>query len=198
LLDSINKIIGPEYILDTDMSPYHSYNSFQQIDLDGDGTKEIIIAASKTDSTKETNKIFILKRQNHVLKILDSSAAYEVDGRGPQVEVNGDTLTVIHSFHRGSSSITYIYNSKVHRYILSNVFYSGITPNVPYDGTYSYGSQSYDIKNSALTAISYEGDYGSGDRRKLKKTITHKKMPKGLSLKLSNMKDPYDGYDDVF
>jgi hypothetical protein len=47
LVDSINKVIGPRYVLDVDTAlEYNSYNSFNEVDLTGDGVKEIIIAAA--------------------------------------------------------------------------------------------------------------------------------------------------------
>ncbi len=199
LFDSINKVIGPVYVLDVDGGhPYHSYNSFSEIDLTGDGKKEIVIAASKNDTTQDvdSNKIFVLERKDNQLHIVESSADYEVDGRGPSVEVKGLKLVITHTFHRGFNRLTYQFNRQLKKYRLVIIGYVQIQPNSREEGQSTSFSHEYDIKKQVLSESTGVGDAGDKPKKTtLKKTSI--KLPQAVMLNLSDMKDPSE-YEDAF
>src|SRR4051812_33290404 len=98
-IKEINQLIGPDFYFDT------SNNGFGDdfyVEQKGDEQNIILIAWLKeTDSTEPVGKIFVLERVNNTLRIIDSSARYIRDGRGPSLSVSNDTIELDHDFHGG-------------------------------------------------------------------------------------------------
>ncbi len=115
--NQINRLVSPSYVLLKEDRAYSSYNS---IDIDKDGQKEIIVSVSDTTKLGSTDdpstKIYVFKIIQNRLEIIDSSAEYEVDGRGPQIGVHSNELSIIHSFHRGYNKLSYLWNSAKNKY----------------------------------------------------------------------------------
>jgi len=196
LVDSINKIIGPEYKIERDTEPpYNLHNTLDEIDLDGDGINEIITAPTSTDEEQGSRKIFVLARKNNTLIIIDSSAAYEIDGRGPQVQTSGLQLTISRSFSHGASSSTYHFNKLLKCYLLVSANYRFSEKNTPDDKHILDVGEDYDVKTEMLalnaTISSYKDESTDGEKKK----IIHKPLQPGSALRLSKIKDPVDAID---
>lgn len=200
LVDSINKAIGPGYVLDVDtVPPYHAYSSFKEVDLTGDGKKEIVIAAAKQDTIEntDTNKIFVLERTGNQLHILDSSTGYDVDGRGPSIAVRGLTLTVTHTFHHGQDWVTFQFNREVKKYTLVTIGYEEVEPNAPKQGRYTTTVREYNVTKQLASESTTVGSYQDEIKETTTTKRTSKKLPATISLKLGDLKDPSE-YGDVF
>ncbi len=195
LIDSVNKVIGPDYAFEVDTIPsYHLYNNIIEAYITGNGVKEIVVAASNVDSASELNKIFILARRNKKLVIIDSSAAYYVDGSGPYIKLKGSTLTVTHNFPRGYNSTVYRFNSASKRYFLTKIYYSSIEPNNPdYDHSINV-NQVYDVNTQSLALKTSLRAYADDKITKEKTKEISQKLPKGVGLALTKLDDPYN-YD---
>ena len=142
-------------------------------------------------------KIFIFKKVNNQLEILDASAEYERDGRGPHVVADGDSLMVSHSFHRGYNELTYKWNSIANEYLLVRIEGES-TQTFSKKGIIYFGRYNdfYDIKNQILTEESEEYPEEKEEKSHPKVKNIHKKLPSTISLKLKDMKDPNE-YDDL-
>ncbi len=198
LVDSINKIIGPEYKIERDTAPpYNLYSALDEIDLDGDGINEIITAPTSTDEEQGSRKIFVLARKNNTLIIIDSSAAYEIDGRGPQVQTSGLQLIVSHSFSHGANSSTYQFNKQLKCYLLASTSLIFVEKNTPDTNHILHVDQEYDVTSQMLTVHTTISSYESDDKDHEKKKTLHKKLRPGTALRLAAIEDPV-GAIDVF
>ncbi len=81
-LKEINELIGPKFHFDT-ATQHYGFNLY----LKDEVNDNFIINVHDTgfDRSNELNKIFVLKKVNSHLCIIDSSSTFERDGRGPNL-----------------------------------------------------------------------------------------------------------------
>ena len=196
--NQINGLVSSRYVLLNEDRAYSSYNS---IDIDKDGQKEIIVSVSDTTKLGSTDdpftKIYVFKIKHNRLTILDSSAEYEVDGRGPQIGVHSNELSITHSFHRGYNKLSYLWNNAMGKYLLSSIIYSDIDSYIKRGVHYSKRlTQIYEVSKQTLTIETEEFISETEKEIHSNKKIIHKKLPSTLSLLLKDLKDPSE-YDDL-
>lgn len=81
-LKEIYTLIGFKCIDDTVNEIFHSCDTIQ---VNNSIDKKIIAIVDKED-TSWTGQIFVLRRKNQQIEIIDSSTSFERDGKGPRVE----------------------------------------------------------------------------------------------------------------
>ena len=194
---AVNKFVGPRYVL---LEENYGRCMYEEIDLDKDGVRELVVSVvdtAETESGIEKNKIFVFSISGDQLIMLDSSAAYETDGRGPHIEIREDSLLYHHSFHRGYGDLVYKFNRAVHKYKLVQVGYfvmerfkAAPTMNEFWDFT-----EKYDVASQRLIVKSENGDEEEGEKVIRKRRIFQKPLPKTISVWLSGLRDPNEDYD---
>ena len=196
--NQINRIVNPKYVL---LKKNYNYSFYDYTDINNDGQKEIIATVSDTIERDADaipfNKIFIFKITNKTLEILDSSGEYEVDGRGPQISVNSDSLIITHGFHHGYDELIYEWNNAKNKYLLATIVNFEIEPFSKKGVDYTkYYTQTYEVSNKTLTMETEV--FISENEKKIQsnKKIIPKKLPSTLSLLLKDLKDPSE-YDDL-
>jgi len=185
LRDSANILIGPLYKVCDD--------GLDEVDLNKDGRKEIVVTAYHEYEQGVLVKIFVLARSNNKLIIIDSSTTLERDGRGPHVFVDGNRLIVEHAYNHEDNRLVYIFNKTKNRYILTSLMhlYVDIQKHGAEDHTVKV-EQEYGVINQRLKLTANFAAYNN----ERTKTI-YKARPAGLLLLLRKMKDP-GAYYEVF
>ena len=190
-ITQINKLVKPHY---SSLDSFYTETHINGLDL----MIAVVSDTSERDGQPGNfEKIFIFKKVNNQLEILDASAEYERDGRGPHVVADGDSLMVSHSFHRGYNELTYKWNSIANEYLLVRIEGES-TQTFSKKGIIYFGRYNdfYDIKNQILTEESEEYPEEKEEKSHPKVKNIHKKLPSTISLKLKDMKDPNE-YDDL-
>lgn len=183
------------------MKEDYAYSSYNEIDIDKDGQKEIVVVVSDTIEREGNgaplNKIYVFKTKHNHLEIIDSSAEYEVDGRGPQIGVHPEGLSITHSFHHGYNELYYTWINAKSKYLLSSIVYSDIDPFVKKGINYSRSCvQTYEVSKQRLTIEKEEFIAENEKTIHSSKKFIHKKLPSKLSLLLKDLKAPYE-YDEI-
>jgi hypothetical protein len=179
-------------------------NFYEETDLNKDGVKEIIVSVTDTieRDTKNTaganlGKIFIFSIVNEHLKIMDTSRAFELDGKGLTIELNSNTLSYSHSFHRGEGKLFYKFNLKQNRFLLSRIEYSVVESFKDREknpGTWQW-TETFTVTTSTLTVESEKDSEEGRDKTISKKRSVLKKIPKNFSLTLSGLHDVNNDYE---
>jgi hypothetical protein len=198
IIAEINKFIQPAFFINSDTSLNYQFKFYKQVDLDGDRTSEIIVVA--LDTLAQENKIFIFKKTDKQLQLVDSSAAYEVDGRGPQIILKNNALEIYHAFHHGSYDFVYEYSKGLQKFELASI---SLEFNNPYFPDTEHGVlfyQKYDALKHTLHLHSYLYTVADGEKKEIKSK--DKTIVKNIELKrdLSSFKDPIESSenDDIF
>ena len=190
--NQINRLVSPRYVLLAGES--HSF--YEEVIIGGQ--KLVIAAVSDTIHYEAyddaNNKIFVFSIKDRKLNITDSSAEYQQDGFGPQVEIHADSLVIIHAHHLGSETLIYKWDSQVNKYLLSLIESSSLESYRKHPGLNDYWhySQVYDIKKQVLIVKSGNRQDKHAEDIWSKERSIPKKCPSTFLLKLRNMKDPSD------
>jgi hypothetical protein len=193
----VNKLTKPFCISRADSFYQHGY--YKETDLDGDHVNEIVVSA--IDTADEENKIFIFKLNNGNLKIIDSSSAYIVDGRGPDVAVKNDTLEIYHNFHHGNYDFEYKFNRSIQKFELVSMGLTYLDPHEPDEDHGIVFEQTYDVIKHTLFFHSYLYKIDDSNDKEIKsidKTIIQNK---NLERSLFAFRDPIEDdsdYNSVF
>ncbi|TKK70261.1 hypothetical protein FC093_05805 [Ilyomonas limi] len=187
VIKEINQLIGPEFYFDT------SNNNFVDdfyIEQKGDQDNIIIIQAWRKDTgnADPIGKIFVLERRNDTLTVIDSSARYIRDGRGPQWAISNDTLNIEHSFHGGFFSLHYTFNQELKKYLLISIELHEVIMDEKYNNVpVRIRTAYYDINKRKLIITIQPVDDGS---IKKKITIAKKSLPENFIPDLAHFIDP--------
>ncbi len=119
-INEINELVGPKFYFDTANNDYG--DDFYVIDK---SNNNLIVSAWDTgiDNTRPLKKIFVLRMSDKKLAIIDTSSTFEVDGRGPDVHINTDTIIIDHGCHGCSDWNTYKFNKEEQKYLLVSLKY---------------------------------------------------------------------------
>lgn len=100
---TINSLFGVKYVLLKESTR----NLYEEVDLDKDGKKEVVLILSDTTSDEAygaiTSKVLIFTNRNTEYVLLDSSNDYANDGRGTYVNFENKVLSFEMGFHHGHS-----------------------------------------------------------------------------------------------
>ncbi len=119
-VEKINQLVEPEgyFLLKADY-PNGYYKEFAN--KNGQKVIAVVTDTSKSQEGIVYNKIYVFSIYGDQLKMIDSSSKYEVDGRGPTVYMNSDSLICTHTFHRGYDKLIYTYQPEQDKFVLSAI-----------------------------------------------------------------------------
>ncbi len=97
LVDSVNKVIGPEYYLDSTFGVIDSNYCYSQ--------KQFIVRGY--DTSTGGYKIFILQKENNKFIIFDEYPDLKSSGWPPKLDIDSDLLSIVDHNHFSGYDITY-------------------------------------------------------------------------------------------
>ncbi len=192
-IDSINKVIGPNYSVKGYVETINVY-----------GGKQFVFMAEGFGEGRDMRKIFVLKKEQNKLTIFDSSAAFECVSTCGLV-VKGDSIIVGDGFSHGSCELIYKLDPVSQKFALIKLKSSKIIE------TYKQGNadggavdlayiveyiEAYDVLKQELRLESVISNAGSDSGMVHKEKIIQRKMP-NLKTSLKGMKEPQD-HGEVF
>ncbi len=189
----VNKAVGPNFVL---LNENHSASYlYKEVDINKNGKKEVVV--SVTDTITNKIKVFVFGVVAKQLKLIDTSAQFEEDF---SVIANADSLVFNESYHRGHTTLIYVFNKTIGKYFFRNIGESTLEyfrNKSGLNGGWHF-RKTYDVKTRKLTMESGIKDiYINHDYKWVwsKRKVIVKKIPKNFSLRLSNLKNPLVDYD---
>lgn len=124
LADEINAFVAPNYYL---MNEDYSACTYNEIDIDKDGTKEILAVVADTNTLHYEfyHKVYIFKIKNNKLQFWDSTSRFEGFDARTRITVDSKGIHYATGYSRGADYANFYYNKKIKQIELESLEYDG-------------------------------------------------------------------------